>query len=75
LRCDCGVLQPIPTLASIPFLGGMSYSEQAGFHLPAPGILPPKKVIHSIHKDSGCPTPFAKIVACKNEKQINFETE
>ena len=34
----------------------------------------PKKLIHIIHKDSGCPTPLAKIVACENEKQFEIAT-
>ena len=27
-----------------------------------------KKVIHIIHKDSGCPTPLAKVASCENEE-------
>ena len=27
-----------------------------------------------IHKDSGCPSPLPKMVACKNENQFEYDT-
>ena len=32
-----------------------------------------KKVIYIIHRDSGCPTPLDKVMACENEKQFKID--